>query len=75
AVETPGSALLGGALLVTCCRLLKRLVPPCWAGHFLAERQKVTKKRVACAAGNQFRGVGGSDVCDFRLAWVPVRPC
>ncbi|SPC17033.1 exported hypothetical protein [Cupriavidus oxalaticus] len=33
--------------LVTCCRPLSRLVPPCWAGHFLAERQKVTKKRVA----------------------------
>jgi hypothetical protein len=30
--------------------------------HFLSERQKVTKKRVAYAAGNQFHGAGGSSV-------------
>ncbi|MBP0620806.1 hypothetical protein, partial [Cupriavidus consociatus] len=35
------------SLSVTCCRPLNRVVPPCWAGHFLSERQKVTKKRVA----------------------------
>ncbi|SPA52702.1 hypothetical protein CBM2629_B60089 [Cupriavidus taiwanensis] len=30
---------------------LKREVPPSWAGHFLAERQKVTKKRVLLPCG------------------------
>jgi len=39
------------SLLVTCCRLLNRWVPPSWAGHFLPERQKVTKKRVYGPAG------------------------
>jgi hypothetical protein len=61
--------------LVTCCRPLSRLVPPSWAGHFLAERQKVTKKRVAWAAGHQFDGVGGSGGGDFRSMWVLVRTC
>jgi hypothetical protein len=47
-------------VLVTCFWLLKRLVPPCWAGHFLAERQKVTKKRVDCPAGGMsYRSVPG----------------
>ncbi|SOY51358.1 hypothetical protein CBM2592_A40051 [Cupriavidus taiwanensis] len=44
----------GWSLLVTCCRHLNRWVPPCWAGHFLAERQKVTKKRVYGPAGGMF---------------------
>ncbi|WP_232431278.1 hypothetical protein, partial [Cupriavidus sp. UYPR2.512] len=40
----------------------------------MAERQKVTKKRVAYAAGNPFLGVGGSGGGDFRSMWVLVRP-
>jgi len=60
---------------VTCCRLLNRLVPPSWAGHFLSERQKVTKKRVAWAAGYQFLGIGGSGGGDFRLIGWVVPPC
>jgi hypothetical protein len=44
--------------LVACCRPLNRLVPPSWAGHFLAERQKVTKKRVACGWLSQFGASG-----------------
>ncbi|MBP0624867.1 hypothetical protein, partial [Cupriavidus consociatus] len=76
------------ARLVTCCRPLtlscrfddmlsavEPLVPPCWAGHFLSERQKVTKKRVALAAGYQFGGVGGSGDGDCRSMWVVVRTC
>ncbi|SPA34621.1 hypothetical protein CBM2637_B70074 [Cupriavidus taiwanensis] len=43
----------------------------CFAGvageSLLAERQKGTKKRVACAAGNQFHGAGGSRGGAFRL--------
>ncbi|SPA55151.1 protein of unknown function [Cupriavidus taiwanensis] len=51
---------MGWSLLVTCCRLLNRVVPPCWAGHFLAERQNVTKKRVYCPAGGMsYRSVPG----------------
>jgi hypothetical protein len=41
----------------------------------LSKRQKVTKKRVAYAAGNQFLGVGGAGGGDFRSMWVPVRTC
>ncbi|SPA42063.1 protein of unknown function [Cupriavidus taiwanensis] len=43
----------------------------CFAGvageSLFGRAPKVTKKRVACAAGNQFHGVGGSGGGDFRL--------
>ncbi|SPD56750.1 protein of unknown function (plasmid) [Cupriavidus taiwanensis] len=47
----------GAEAVVTCGGLLKREVPPSWAGHFLAERQKVTKKRPA--GGMSDRSVRG----------------
>ncbi|MCY1530730.1 hypothetical protein D9M68_659320 [compost metagenome] len=55
--------------MVTCCRPLNRLVPPSWAGHFLAERQKVTKKRVDGPAG------GHSYRSGLRLSYGALLRC